>query len=89
MAAERSHFKFYQRLIALRKHKTFQDGTVKVQALSKYVFAFTRELRDSDTFVVVINLGSSAGHVSLKPFKTLRDKLVVAAAAPSSQYHEG
>lgn len=87
--AETSHFKFYQRLMELRRHKTFQNGNLKVQALSRYVFAFTRELRDSDTFVVVINLGSNVEHVSLKPFKTLRDKLKVVAVAPGSQYHEG
>ncbi|KAG5676142.1 hypothetical protein PVAND_005993 [Polypedilum vanderplanki] len=87
--AEHSHFKFYQKLTKLRQHKTFQNGNIKVQALSKYVFAFVRELRDSDTFVVVINLGANAEEVSLKPFKTLHDKLKVVAAAPTSQYHEG
>lgn len=87
--AEKSHLKFYQRLMNLRRHKTFQDGSLKLQALTKNVFAFVRELRDSDSYIVVINLGGNAEHVSLKPFKTLRDKLRVVAAAPSSQYHEG
>lgn len=87
--APKSHFKFYQQLMKLRRHKTFVDGSLKVQALNKRVFAYTRELRDSETFVVVINLGASAEHVSLKAFKTLRDKLKVVAAAPSSSYTEG
>ena len=87
--ADKSHLKFYQRLMELRKHETFQDGTIKVQALNRNVFAYIRELRESDTFVVVINLGADVEHVSLNPFKTLRDKLKVVAAAPSSEYHEG
>lgn len=73
----------------LRQHKTFQDGTLKLQALNRNVFAYVRELRDSDTFVVVINFGPNEEMVNLKAFKTLRDKLKVVAAAPSSDYHVG
>lgn len=73
----------------LRRHKTFIDGSLRVQALSRRVLAYTRELRDSETFVVVINLGESSEHVNLKAFKTLHDKLKVVAAAPSSQYTVG
>jgi alpha-glucosidase len=87
--AQKSHFKFYQQLMELRRHKTFVDGSLKVQALNRRVFAYTRELRDSETFVVVINLGAKTEQVSLKAFKTLRDKLKVVAAAPSSSYNEG
>jgi alpha-glucosidase len=87
--AQKSHFKFYKQLMELRRQKTFVDGSLKVQALNRRVFAFMRELRDSETFVVVVNLGANPEHVSLKTFKTLRDKLKVAAAAPSSSYNEG
>jgi alpha-glucosidase len=87
--AEKSHFKFYQKLMELRQHSTFQDGSIRVQALNRNVFAYTRELRDSETFVVLINLGANAESVSLKSFKTLRDKLKVVAASPLSEYHEG
>jgi alpha-glucosidase len=87
--ADKSHFKFYQRVMTLRQHKTFQDGTIKAQALARNVFAYTRELRDEETFVVVINIGGNSEQVSLKSFKTLRDRLKVVAAAPASQYHEG
>lgn len=87
--AEKSHLKFYQELMNLRRHPTFQDGTLKLQALNRNVLAYVRELRNSDTFVVVINFGPNAELVNLNPFKTLRDKLKVVAAAPSSDYHEG
>jgi alpha-glucosidase len=87
--AAKSHFKFYQQLMELRRHPTFIDGSLRVQALSKNVFAYTRELRDSETFVVVINLSENSEHVSLKAFKTLHDKLKVVAAAPSSTYNVG
>lgn len=89
MAAAKSHFKFYQKLMELRKLDTFQFGDLKIVALNKHVFAFVRDLLDSDTYVVVINLGASNEHVSLKAFATVRDQLKVVAAAPVSDYHEG
>ena len=88
-SAPKSHFKFYQQLMELRRHKTFTDGNLNIQALNRNVFAYTRELRGSETFVVVINLGADAEHVSLKAFKTLQEKLKVVAAAPNSTYNEG
>lgn len=87
--AAKSHFKFYQKLMSLRKLDTFQYGDLKVLALNTNVFAIVRELLDSDTYVILINLGPNDEHVSLKVFATLRDKLKVVAAAPASDYEEG
>lgn len=88
-AADKSHFKFYQRLMKLRGHDTFLYGDLKTVALNRNVFAYVRELLDSETFVVVINLGPNDEHVSLKAFATLREKLKVVAASPASDYDEG
>lgn len=41
----------------LRNLDTFIYGDLKVKALNRRVFAYTRELLDHDTYVVVINLG--------------------------------
>jgi alpha-glucosidase len=75
--AESSHFKFYQKLAEIRKRKTFVNGDFKIKALSSNVFAYVRELRGEDTFVVVINLGPNDETVNLKTFSTLKDRLVV------------
>lgn len=75
--------------MALRVHDTFQHGDLKILAINQFVFAYVRELLDNDTFVVLINLGPHNEHVNLKVFASLRNKLKVAAAAPSSDYELG
>lgn len=87
--AAKSHFKFYQKLMSLRKLETFQYGDFKVLALNKQVFALVRDLVDKETYVVVINIGANNEQVNLKAFATLHDKLKVVAAAPASDYQEG
>lgn len=88
-SAQRSHFKFYQRVMQLRSLSTFLYGDIKIQALNQNVFAYVREHRDDDSYVVVINLGESYENVNLMIFSTLRDKLKVVAASPASEYEEG
>lgn len=88
-AAGKSHYKFYQRLMEIRKLDTFQYGDLKIVALNQNVFAYVRELLDHETYVVIVNLSPNDDVVSLKVFATLRDKLKVVAAAPSSDYEEG
>lgn len=88
-SATKSHFKFYQKLMQLRKRDTFQYGDLKIIALNQNVFAYVRDLLDKETYVVIVNLGPHDENVSLKVFATLRDKLKVVAAAPASDYEEG
>lgn len=88
-ASGKSHFKFYQKLMELRGLETFQYGDFKILALNQHVFAYVRELLDSDTYVVLINIGGSSENVSLKAFASLRPKLKVVASSPASDYEEG
>lgn len=88
-SAAKSHFKFYQKLMELRKLDTFQYGDLKILALNQNVFAYVRDLLDRETYAVIVNLGPNDENVSLKVFATLRDKLKVVAAAPASDYEEG
>jgi alpha-glucosidase len=88
-AADESHFKFYQKLSKLRQEQTFLYGDFKILALSRNVFAYVREHLNSDTYVVLINLGGNHETVNLKAFATLRDKLKIAVASSTSDYHEG
>jgi len=87
--SEKSHFKFYQKLMKLRGLDTFVHGDFKILALSQHVFAYVRALLDSDTYVVLINIGASNEHVSLKAFTSLHPKLKVVVASPGSEYEEG
>jgi alpha-glucosidase len=88
-SAAKSHFKFYQKLMELRKLDTFQYGDLKIIALNQNVFAIVRDLLDRESYVVLVNLGPNSETVSLKVFATLRDNLKVVAAAPESDYEEG
>jgi alpha-glucosidase len=88
-SAAKSHFKFYQRLMELRKLDTFEYGDMKIVALNQNVFAYVRELLDHETYVVIVNLSQNYENVDLKVFATLREKLRVVAAAPASDYEEG
>lgn len=85
----KSHFKFYQKLMELRKLDTFQHGDLKILALNSNVFAYVRDLLDNDSYVVLINLGPHDEQANLKGFAALRDKLKVVAASPSSDYEVG
>ena len=64
-------------------------GDFKILALTKNVFAYVREHLNSETYVVLINLGPNDETVSLKVFATLRDKLKIVIASSTSDYHEG
>lgn len=88
-ASAKSHFKFYQKLMELRKLDTFQYGDFKILALNQNVFAYVRDLLDNDKYVVVINIGPNNEHVSLQAFASLQPKLKVVAASPTSEYDEG
>jgi alpha-glucosidase len=64
--ADKSTFKLYQNLIALRKQNhVLQIGGYEGKAVDERVFAFTRTLKDHKTIAVFVNL-DKATTVSLK-----------------------
>lgn len=53
--ATRSPFKNFQALTAARKTDAIKRGSLQQQVLSEHVFAFTRELAGSLSYLVVVN----------------------------------
>ncbi|XP_035904907.1 maltase 2-like [Anopheles stephensi] len=91
-AADRSHYKTYQALVRLRAHETFRKGSVQLVPYSNSVIVYVRELQDSDTFVVVINLagGGTDRTVDLRSvFPRLSSELTVASSGSVSRYRPG
>ncbi|XP_063700850.1 maltase 2-like isoform X2 [Culicoides brevitarsis] len=87
--ADKSHWKLYQQLTQLRNHATFLHGTFRPMTFGTSVIAYTREHPNSETFVVVLNLGKLREIVDLSVFLTLPDELVVEATGIRSTYAIG
>nr|XP_018916040.1 PREDICTED: maltase A3-like [Bemisia tabaci] len=84
---EKSHYKVYKRLMDVRKTDTMLYGDVETYVLAKWVFAFTRRLTGSDTYVVVVNLGSDTTSVDLSAFMSdLPETLTVHTGSVNTQY---
>jgi alpha-glucosidase len=65
--ANRSHYKLFKELLALRKGSTFVNGDLDVKALSTNVLGYTRTF-NGDAYIVAINLGSSHETVDVSVF---------------------
>uniref|UniRef100_A0A336LW94 CSON001904 protein n=1 Tax=Culicoides sonorensis TaxID=179676 RepID=A0A336LW94_CULSO len=87
--AEKSHWKLYQQLVQLRQHKTFLHGTFRAMPFGDSVIAYLREYPNSETFVILLNLGKQREIVDLSPFLTLPDQLIVEATGIRSTYAIG
>ena len=88
--AERSHYKTYQALVALRAHETFRKGSIQLVPYSSSVVVYVRELAEADTFVVVINLVAGERTVDLVAvFPKLSAELTVASSGSASNYRVG
>lgn len=87
--AEKSHWKLYKQLLELRRHPSFVHGTYRPIAFGNNVIAYLREHPNSETFVVVLNLGKRRENVDLTLFQTLPSKLIVEATGIRSTYVNG
>lgn len=76
-------------LTTLRKEKTFQYGDVSVKVIDDDVIAFSRDLIDHPTYVLVANLQRTKQDVDLTlSFATLPDKIEVVFKTAHSQYQK-
>ncbi|XP_065203794.1 maltase 2-like [Planococcus citri] len=86
----RSHYSVFKQLVKLRSHPTFQRGDFKIFIISEWLLAFTRELQDSSSYAVLINLGSEQEQVILQNhIKHLPSSLSVHIASVNSEYETG
>ncbi|CAH0390269.1 unnamed protein product [Bemisia tabaci] len=85
-----SHYKVYKRLMDLRKTDTMMYGSLETHVLSKWVFSFARHLNGTDTYVIVINLGSETAPIDLSAFMSdLPEKMKVHTGSINSRHMPG
>ncbi|XP_053662156.1 maltase 2-like [Anopheles marshallii] len=89
--SDRSHYKTYQALVRLRAHETFRKGSIQLVPYSDSIVVYVRELQDTDTFVVVINLscGTDRSVDLASVFPRLSPELTVASSGSESNYRTG
>ncbi|XP_075235441.1 maltase 2-like [Lycorma delicatula] len=88
--ATKSHYKVYKQLAQLRTMPTFQRGDLDIYTITTWVLAFSRRLPGSETYLVVINVGSEREVVILgESVPKLSVKMYVAASSVNSGYEDG
>jgi alpha-glucosidase len=87
--ANRSHYKLFKELLALRKNESFVHGDLSMQALSENVLGYSRSY-GSTAFIVAINLGSEQEKVDASLFNVnFRDESEIQLAATDSNHKSG
>ena len=81
LAAESSHYKFYQKLVQFRQQDAFVHGSFRAHAFNDNVLGFQRTY-GAENFVILINFGVSSQTVNLNDmivnFGTESEVLLVA-----------
>lgn len=90
-AAAFSHLKLFKQLTQIRKTPTFQTGTFTSYPIGNNVLAYMRALTGSDSYIVLLNFGSTNQVLNLvTTFPTLASKrLEVIATSLQSLYVAG
>ncbi|CAB3243402.1 unnamed protein product [Arctia plantaginis] len=81
-AANRSHYKFYKDVVALKHTSAVSTGALNTTVLSDNVLVITRSLPNV-TVVGVVNLANSTQDVDLNPISVVPKKLTVVASGVS------
>lgn len=67
-ADPKSHLSIFKALMKLRESDTFLYGDWRTIAIEDTVFAIVRDLKVSDMYITLVNLGSSTENVNLSKF---------------------
>lgn len=90
--ADKSHYKFYKQLAALRKNEVFVDGDFVSKVFSEDVLGYSRSSVNeiNETIVVLINFSDKSYIVNVTELTVkLEDESVIFAASSSSGYEVG
>ncbi|XP_025411858.1 maltase 2-like [Sipha flava] len=86
----RSHYAVYRRLTELRRTRTLQRGAFEGHVLSEWVYAFSRTFQGTETYLVVINLGSGYETVDLSDLQVIKEQhVLVHTSSVNSEYSVG
>ncbi|XP_075236441.1 maltase 2-like isoform X2 [Lycorma delicatula] len=87
---QKTHYQVFKSIAKLRSQSTIQRGYLNTYVISKWVFAFSRELPGFETYIIVINVGSERELVLLTDtMPLLPELLVVNISSTNSEYEEG
>lgn len=86
----RSTFEFYKQLSELRRDDTFVYGSYQSKAYNDNVFAYSRAMKDHNTYVVLINLGPREEIIDVTQLASdFSDDSHVVIAGADSYYSSG
>lgn len=86
----KSHYTLYKKLTTLRKDLTMIHGDFKIRAINKNVFTYQRYLKEHDTFIVIINMGSDSQVIDLNvAFADLPSNAIAEIVTPNAKILEG
>ncbi|CAB3230468.1 unnamed protein product [Arctia plantaginis] len=88
MAAERSHFKIYQKLAKLRQEKVFRYGRYESLAMNADVFVF-RRWYNNENYLVVVNMRETDHEINLSYFENVTGDVSVVLRSIQSPKNEG
>lgn len=87
--AKESHYHVYNDVMALRKEKTLQDGSLKTISVNDGVLILIRELEGSETYASILNFGSNTEIIDLGSVKELPQNLNVRVASVGAKLKKG
>lgn len=87
--ADKSYYKFYQSLAALRKENTFIHGDYKSITFGNNILAYSRKLEDHYSYIVIINLGGVALKIDLTQLDdSIPDSVKIVLAGSTSKHED-
>lgn len=89
-AAEKSYYKFYQQLAALRRNDEFVFGGFKSMVVNDDVFGYVRSLNSAERYAILINFSDRESTVDVNTLGVnFKDKSTIVLAGSNSQYNVG
>ncbi|KAF2889474.1 hypothetical protein ILUMI_16699, partial [Ignelater luminosus] len=79
-----SHYQIYKELLQIRQKPAFVNGPLTIAALSENVIGFTREVANGDSYLVLINIGSSQEPINLTTFPSVKTNVKVVIGSVNS-----
>ncbi|XP_058832025.1 maltase A3-like [Topomyia yanbarensis] len=86
----KSHLNIFKSLMKLRESDTFLYGDWRTIAINEQVFAIVRDLKSSNRYITLVNLGSSSQTVDAGKFvKNISKILIYAIVSGASSHNPG
>lgn len=88
-AADKSHLKVYQRMLAAKKTPTLKEGSFNMKAPNDWTLIIERTLEGNDTYVGIINFGSELMKPDLSVLSTNETNFVIYTSSLGAGFDTG